>query len=220
MELQTIIEKRQSIRRYKEGGIPDADLQDIIKAASLAPSGKNTQNWHFVAIKNRELMQKLADVISKKNESICLEMDKVDKDKADRFRKFCKNFTLFWKDTAAALIITLATDYIPSGYKEYSLIDADKDILFDLLKHKNPGMQNIGAACENLTLKAIDLGYGTCWLTSANYAGSEIEQFLKEEIDFEKEGYYFVNMFSIGIPQENQKSPSKKPLEEVLTIVK
>lgn len=220
MELQTIIEKRQSIRKYQEGGIPDADLQDIIKAAGLAPSGKNCQNWHFVAIKNREAMQKLADIISAKNESICLEMDKVDKDKADRFRKFCKNFTVFWRDTAPALIITLATDYIPSGYKEYSLIDADESILFDLLRHKNPSMQNIGAACENLTLKAIDLGYGTCWLTSANYAGAEIQEFLKSELGFEKEGFYFVNMFSIGVPQENQKSPGKRPLEEIFTLIK
>lgn len=220
MELQTIIEKRQSIRRYKEGGIPDADLQDIIKAAVAAPSGKNSQNWHFVAIKNKDLMQKLANIITEKNESICLEMDKVNKEKADRFRKFCKNFTLFWKDTAPAIIITLATDYIPSGYKEYSLIDADQDLLLDLLRHRNPGMQNIGAACENLTLKAIELGYGTCWLTSANYAGPEIEKFLKDEIIFEKEGYYFVNMFAIGVPQENQKSPAKKPIEEVYTLVK
>jgi nitroreductase len=66
MELQAIIEKRQSIRRYQEGGIPDADLEEIIKAAVSAPSGKNTQNWHFVAIKNRKIIQKIADVISEK----------------------------------------------------------------------------------------------------------------------------------------------------------
>lgn len=220
MELQTIIEKRQSIRRYQEGGIPDGDLQDIIKAAATAPSGKNTQNWHFVAIKDRTLIQKIADVISEKNESICLKMDKVDKEKADRFRKFCRNFTVFWRDTAPAIIVTMATVYVPSGYNEYKLIGAEQEILLDLMGYRNPGMQSIGAACENLTLKAIELGYGTCWLTSANYAASQIEKLLKEYTGFEKEGYFFVNMFAIGIPQENQKSPAKKPLEEVFTLIK
>ncbi|WP_312353915.1 nitroreductase family protein [Aminipila sp.] len=220
MELQAIMEKRQSIRRYQEGGIPDADLEEIIKAAGSAPSGKNTQNWHFVAIKNRKIIQKIADAISAKNESICLEMDKVDKDKADRFRKFCKNFTVFWRDTAPAIIVTMATVYVPSGYNEYKLIGAEQEILLDLMGYRNPGMQSIGAACENLTLKAIDLGYGTCWLTSANYAAAEIEKVLKEETGFEREGFFFVNLFAIGTPQENQKSPAKKALEEVYTLVK
>lgn len=220
MELQTTIEKRQSIRRYREGGIPDADLEDIIKAAGMAPSGKNTQNWHFIAIKNREVIQKIADIICVKNEAVCLEMDKVDKEKANRFRKFCKNFTVFWRDTAPAIILTLATVYVPSGYNEYKLIGAEQDILLDLMGYRNPGMQSVGAACENLTLKAIDLGYGTCWLTSANYAAAELETFLKEELGIFKEGYFFVNMFAIGLPQENQKSPSKKPLEEIFTLVK
>lgn len=220
MELQTIIEKRQSIRRYQEGGIPDADLEDIIKAAGLAPSGKNAQNWHFIAVKNRELIQKLADTISAKNEEICLKMDAIDKSKADSFRKFCKNFTVFWRDTAPAIIITLATAYLPSGYNEYKLIGAEENLLLDLAGYRNPGMQSIGAACENLTLKAVDLGYGTCWLTSANYAAAEIEKFLKDECGFEKAGYFFVNLFAIGIPQENQKSPGKKELNEFYTLLK
>lgn len=220
MELQTIIEKRQSIRRYKEGGIPDADLQDIIKAAAAAPSGKNIQNWHFVAIKNREIIQKIADAVTAKNEAICLEMDKIDKEKADRFRKFCKNFTVFWRDTAPAIIITMATVYTPSGYNEYKLIGAEQELLLDLMGYRNPGMQSVGAACENLTLKAIDLGYGTCWLTSANYAAKEIEAILKEDAGFDKEGFFFVNLFAIGIPQEDQKSPAKKELEEVFTLIK
>ncbi len=220
MELQKIIETRQSIRRYKEGGIPDADLQEIIKAAAAAPSGKNIQNWHFVAIKDRNIIQKIADAVSAKNESICLEMDKVDKEKADHFRKFCKNFTVFWRDTAPAVIITMASVYVPSGYNEYKLIGEKEELLSDLMGRRNPGMQSIGAACENLTLKAVDLGYGTCWLTSANYAAAEIEKILKDEAGFEKEGFFFVNMFAIGIPEDNQKSPSKKPLEEVFTLIK
>lgn len=220
MELQTTLEKRQSIRRYREGGIPDADLEDIIKAAGTAPSGKNMQNWHFIAIKNRQVIQKIADIICEKNEAVCLEMEKVDQEKADRFRKFCKNFTIFWRDTAPAIILTLATVYVPSGYNEYKLIGAEQEILLDLMGYRNPGMQSIGAACENLTLKAIDLGYGTCWLTSANYAAAELEAYLKDELNIFKEGYFFVNMFALGLPQENQKSPAKKSLEEIFTLVK
>ena len=88
-----------------------------------------------------------------------------------------------------------------------------------LFRSKNPGMQSLGAAIENFTLKAIDLGYGTCWLTSANYADKEIEKCLEEEIGFKKDGYFFVAMIATGVPADGAKSPPKKPLEEVYTIV-
>jgi nitroreductase len=218
MELQSIIEKRQSIRHYKEEDIPEAHIREIVKAAALAPSGKNSQNWHFIAIKNRTLIDKIAKAIFDKNELICLEMDKVDTAKGDRFRKFCKNLTLFFTK-APVLTVVYTTVYYPSGYHEYELINADPSILSDLVDHKSPGMQSLGAAVENFTLKAIDLGYGTCWLTSANYASGEIEALLKEEIGFEKEGYYMACMIAMGVPEDNPKSPAKKPIEEVYTFV-
>ncbi|MGP1569490.1 MAG: nitroreductase family protein [Eubacteriales bacterium] len=219
MDFLDIINKRQSIRKYQEGDIPNEDLKAIIEIAGKAPSGKNVQNWHFIAIKRRDLIQKLADLITAKNEDIAKKMEQKDNALADRFRKFCKNFTVFWRDSAPAIIITLSKDYIPSGFNEYKLIDAENPILEDLLRFRNPGMQNVGAACENLTLAAIDKGYGTCWLTSANYVAKEIEEFLKNEIGFDLQDYYFVNMFSIGIPMPDQKSPTKKAVDEILTLI-
>lgn len=218
MELQQIIEKRQSIRKYKEGDIPKEQILEMIRAASLAPSGKNIQNWHFVVIKKEELKQKISRAILDKNESICLEMDKIDKERGDAFRKFVRNFTLFFLK-APVLVVVFSTDYRPSGYYELEFINADPSILNDLVKHRNPGMQSLGAALENFTLKAIDLGYGSCILTSANYACAEIEETLKNEIGFEKDDYYMACMISLGIPEENQPSPKKKPLEQIITYV-
>ena len=81
-------------------------------------------------------------------------------------------------------------------------------------------MQSLGAALENFTLTAIDLGYGSCWLTSANYVAAEIEALLKTEAGFEKEGFYMAAMMALGVPEDNPKSPPKKPLEEIYTFIK
>ena len=218
MELQEIIKKRQSIRKYKEGDVPKEHILEIIGAAGLAPSGKNIQNWHFVVIKNEDLKQKIGDVILDKNESICLEMDKIDRERGDAFRKFARNFTLFFLK-APVLVVVFSTDYRPSGYYELEFINADQSVLNDLVKHRNPGMQSLGAALENFTLKAIDIGYGTCVLTSANYAAAEIEETLKKEIGFCKDDYYLACMISMGIPEENQPSPKKKPIEQIMTYI-
>lgn len=218
MEVIQAIQNRQSVRKFKSQDVPDSDIKKLIEAAGLAPSGKNSQNWYFVAIKNHELLQKIADVIKEKNEQIAKKMDELDEEKALRFRKFAKNFTLFYLN-APVLILTYAKDYFPSGFYEYHLIDAPRH-LSDKLFQRNPGMQNIGAALENLTLRAIELGYGTCWLTSQNYAADEIETVIKNEIGFEKEGYYLTTMMALGVPEDNLKSPRKKDVEEIYTLIK
>jgi len=218
MEFQEIIGKRQSIRKYKKGGIPKEHLFEIVRAAGLAPSGKNMQNWHFVVIQNDALKQKIGQVILDKNESICLEMDKTDKTRGDAFRKFVRNFTLFFMD-APVLTIVLTTEYLPTGYYEYKLIGADQQTLNDLVSRRNPGIQGLGAAMENFTLKAIDLGYGSCILTSANYAAAGIEELLKKEVGFDKEDYFMAAMIVLGIPEEGQPSPKKKPIEQILTYI-
>ncbi|MGI6732118.1 MAG: nitroreductase family protein [Anaerovoracaceae bacterium] len=218
MELQELLYKRQSIRRFKEGDVKDEDIIEMIRAAGSAPSGKNIQNWHFVVIKDRDLMQKIHDLIESKNHEIALEMDKKDPEKGNRFRKFVKNFTLFFMK-APVLVVVYSTTYYPSGYHELKFIDAPQEQI-DALFVRNPGMQSLGAALENFTLSAIDLGYGSCWLTSANYVAEEIQELLKSEIGFDKEGYFMAAMMALGIPEDNAKSPPKKQVEEIYTFIK
>lgn len=219
MELQDILYQRHSIRHFREGDVPDEDIEKIVKAAGTAPSGKNIQNWHFVAIKNKSLIEKIGQVLTEKNEEIALEMDKKDLEKGNKFRKFVKNFTLFFLK-APVLVVVYTTPYYPSGYHELTFAGADREVLDDIVYQRSPGMQSLGAALENFTLSAIDLGYGSCWLTSANYAASEIEALIKNESGFEKEGFFMGAMMALGIPEENPKSPAKKPLSEIFTLIK
>lgn len=51
--------KRHSVRDYSTQDIPENIIKAAIKTAGTAPSGANQQPWHFVAIKNKELKQKV-----------------------------------------------------------------------------------------------------------------------------------------------------------------
>lgn len=219
MDLTQIMNNRHSTRKFKPIEVPDEDIERLVEAARIAPSGKNMQNWHFVAIKSQELKDKIRDEIQGKNESISGKVETIDPDKAMRFRKFCKNFTLFATE-APVLFVIFAKEYIPTGYVEYEMINAPKEILRDLIEHRNPGMQNIGAAVNSLSLKAVELGYGSCWITSANYAANEISELLKVQGVFHQEDYFMVAMLALGVPEEEGKSPGKKELNEILTLVK
>ena len=55
---ETIYSQRQ-ITRYKPDPVPKEVIDKIIEAATKAPSGGNTQPWHFVAITEPELIGKV-----------------------------------------------------------------------------------------------------------------------------------------------------------------
>jgi nitroreductase len=192
------------------------------------------QNWHFVVIKRKDLIGKIADAVLKRNEEICLAAEAADatedtKKSADRFRKFVRNFTVFFTG-APVLIVVLAQTYEPSGYREMSMGWANEATLTQLIDKTSPGMQSVGAAVEHLMLRAIDLGYGGCWLTSANYAADLIEDIVAAETDFDGPlkrsapddplAWFMVSLVSIGVPEDGAKSPGRKPIEEIMTTVR
>lgn len=64
MDLQTCMEQRRSVRKYKNQPVPHELVQEIIQAAILAPSWKNSQvSRYYVAEGNasKELAKCLAD---------------------------------------------------------------------------------------------------------------------------------------------------------------
>ncbi|MDR1495631.1 MAG: nitroreductase family protein [Clostridiales Family XIII bacterium] len=259
MEFSELIKKRQSVRHYKTGDVPDEVLLKLVEAARAAPSGKNMQNWHFVIIKRKELIEKIARAILQRNEEISSSMESrgAGADEAettdafqvtgtalspDGFRKFVKNFTLFIAD-APALIVVMGQTYLPSGYRELEAAGADDATLKKHAYLASPGMQSLGAAVEHLMLKATDLGYGGCWITSANYAAELIEDIVVREAGFPyrllrdseknghelliggnnssfKDGWFMASLVSIGIPEDGVKSPGRKPIEQIMTFVK
>ncbi|HBC95128.1 MAG TPA: nitroreductase [Pelotomaculum sp.] len=53
------IRNRRSIRAYKQEQIKDEEIQTILEAGRYAPSGGNTQPWHFTVIQNSNVLQRI-----------------------------------------------------------------------------------------------------------------------------------------------------------------
>lgn len=204
------IYNRHSIRKYKDEPIPQKHIEKILHAAVHAPTGKNLQDWHFVVVKDRDKIEQIAQVIEKKNDEIAKKLS--DEEWAAKFKKFVRFSTVF--RTAPVLVLVYCGEYIPTGVEELKAVGASEEELQEIIK-TNPGLQSVSAAVENLMLAAADMGYGTCWMTSGNYAAREINEF----INFNKEGYSLVAMTPIGLPAVDARSPERKPLEDVVTII-
>jgi len=56
MELQTVLETRRSIRRYLDQEVEDEKLRQMVAAAILAPSWKNSQVSRYHVVKNKDIL--------------------------------------------------------------------------------------------------------------------------------------------------------------------
>lgn len=59
VNLKQAIEKRRSARAFTPDPIPNAIVEEILRLATMAPSGYNLQPWRFVVVREQENKDKL-----------------------------------------------------------------------------------------------------------------------------------------------------------------
>lgn len=205
------IYRRHSVRNFKPTMVPKQHIQEIIKAATAAPSGKNKQNWHFVVITDPEKIAEIAGIVEKKHQQLLSYLQNEDRKQA--FKGSAKYHTVFNGAPTLVLVYAGPYDTIADALLADGLMSSEQALAY---ARPNPGIQNIAAAMENLHLAAAAMGYGTCWMTGPTYAAEEISRF----IGFAKESYYLAALTPLGIPATDKlTSPPRKPLEEILTFI-
>ena len=205
------IYKRKSIRDYKDAVIPKEDILKMLDAATHAPSPKHQQNWHFVVVQDKEIINKMAEAVSKSHEYIAsLTKNEDEKKKFMRVLPYYINF-----QRASCAILVYANEYKMVEEKILRENNVGEDII-EVMKSTQSAAQGIGAAVENFMLAATAMGYGTCYMTGPAHAKKEIEEIIK----FEKSEYSLMSIISLGVPaDETPDSPKRKPLEEVVTFI-
>lgn len=58
--LMDILLKRRSIRKYKNEQIPKEQLEMILQAGLISPSGRNRRPWEFIVVEDKEMLAKLS----------------------------------------------------------------------------------------------------------------------------------------------------------------
>lgn len=78
-----LVKTRRSIRSFKTDPIPDEDVDKIIEVARWAPSGANSQPWEFIVLKDREVKDRIVDIV--KEQSIYSRKAELTREEALRF---------------------------------------------------------------------------------------------------------------------------------------
>jgi nitroreductase len=62
MDAMEAILTRRSIRKYTAQAVPDELVKELLKAAMSAPSAGNQQDWQFVVVRSRQMLEELGRV--------------------------------------------------------------------------------------------------------------------------------------------------------------
>ncbi len=209
MDIFETINTRKTIRKYKTDMPSMEDIKKIVDAARLAPSATNSQNWEFIVIKNKDVMEKMKN-------AVITEYDKLsqlyNKEEFTEKINYYKSYSTFFVN--APIVIAIAET------KRISVItEVMKELKFEpeKLKYMRPdsSLLSMGAAIENMSLAAHALGYGTCWMAAPIVATDEFSKILNLD-----ENSHIISLLPLGIPyRDDYKSPEKKTLEEVMRII-
>jgi nitroreductase len=60
MDVFEAVQERMSIRAYQDTPVPREKLEKILEAGRLAPSAKNIEPWHFIAVTDAEKRKALS----------------------------------------------------------------------------------------------------------------------------------------------------------------
>ena len=109
------LDQRRSLRDFSDKPIPEGIIENIVKAASTAPSGAHKQPWTFAVVQSVEMKKKIRDAAEKE------EYENYHGRMGDEWLEDLKKFDTDWEkpflEIAPALIVVFKQTYelLPNG---------------------------------------------------------------------------------------------------------
>lgn len=187
-----IIEERRSIRVFSDKRIQKREICQILEAGLQAPSPKNRQPWEFIIITDEQEKRRL--VSSMEREINALYQSK--KERKD-IRESLETMRIIDK---APVLILICYQYgmvkIHDDGVNWCISSSDIEAL---------ELQSVGAAVENMLLKAEEMGIGSLWCGDILYAYKTIAIYSKKPV---------VSAVCLGYAEESPPARPRKSIEE------
>ena len=176
------IKDRRSIRRYRTDEVPRPYIEEILRAGTLAPSSKNRQPWKFTVVQGeakKEMLHVMEDGLNRERINPLL----------PESRKLLKGAEYTLSIMKQAPVIIFVTNRNGTDIREKM-------------------EQSVGAAIENMTLAATELGLGSLWICDTYFAYDELTEWLGDA------GALYVAL-AVGYADEN---PAPRPRKDISCV--
>jgi len=198
------MKKRRSIRRFKPVQITDDQIEMLLEAARLAPSGSNVQPWRFLIVRGQELKKRLQEA--------CYGQELIGE---ASIVLICCGDLLSWKKTKERNqeIITLLEKPLNKDYEEALMARVDRAVSTEITERIPTTMMNVAIAIEHIVLEAVELGLGSCWVRIFN------EKKIRKLFDLPTH-INIVAILPLGVPNERPEPRPRLPLSSILLPIK
>ncbi len=182
---------RRTIRRYRPEPVPSTLIDQLLTAATWAPSAHNRQPWRFVVMTSAETKHTLATAMGAR---LRRDLGRDDVPPAVIEKDATRSYS---RITKAPLLLLLC------------LTMTDMDSYPDVKRQANErlmAVQSTAMAAQNLLLAAHGLGLGACWMCAPLFCPDVVAATLDLPPDWEPQA-----LLTVGFPAE-EKEKTRHPL--------
>lgn len=212
-ELEKIIKGRRSVRRWKNQEVSDDLLQRAVELATWAPNGGNFQGWRFVVIKNRQVIENMANAVQTVADRIASWPESATwKEDMERHRENASFFR-----NAPVCIATFTARYqsvMDKALAARGPSDPEAEQIMAFRRIAPTAIQSIAAAVTTMLLVFQQMGLGAVWLGAPLMAMKEINTLLKVPAGLDLTG-----LIAVGYPDESPRR-DRKSVEQVLEFIR
>lgn len=198
--LLDFLRTRRSIRRFKPDPVPDSVIRELLHTATFAPSAHNRQPWRFVVLTDPAAKKRLSDSMLEEFQHD-LEKDNLPPEKIVKLVNRSRE-----RLTGAPVVILLCVDM------------TEMDAYPDMRRRKAEyiiATQSAANAGMQLLLAAHAEGLGGVWVCSPMFAQETVQKTLGIPESWEPQA-----IFLLGYPDETPSLRERKPLEEVVKLIR
>lgn len=153
-------------------------IDQLLEAATRAPSSHNSQPWRFVVITTASVKAELADRMGERL-------------RADRLRAADRVETIDRDVSRSRDRITSAPAIIVVCLSTIGLDDHHERLM---------AIQSVAASIQSLLLAAHEAGLGTCWMAAPLYCPDVVREVLRLSSDWDAQA-----LITIGYPADEGK---------------
>jgi len=210
--LEGLIKSRRSIRKWRQDEVPDELLKKAVELATWAPNGGNYQGWSFIAVKNREIIRKMADAVQAASDMIASWPEA--KSWEEDVERYQKN-TSFFRNAPACIGVFIGEyrSVMDKVLIARESLDPAANRIMGFRRTAPTAIQSASAAATTMLLALHQMGLGAIWLASPLMAKKEIETILKVPAEMN-----LVCLIAVGYPDESPQK-DRKPVEQVLEFI-
>ena len=186
METYEAITTRRSTRSYKPDAVEQEKLNKVIEAGRFAPSGGNNQTNHFLIVRDKAVLEKLATLAE------------------NAFAKM---------EVTEETYSSLKTSILLSKKGGY-VFHYNAPVLIIVANQKDYGnnLADCAVAVENMMIEANELDLGSCWINQIHWLTEDaaILNYLRELGLKENERVYA--SMALGYAKSADGKPNRKAL--------